>query len=119
MGRRLRGGPSATPEDLSPPRGAYVVGFVADEPACGGGIKDLGDGIAELKRLYVAPEFRGRGLALQLLENLEDLARELGYRALRLDAWSPGRGLYLAAGYHEIPDYNDNPHAVFWGEKEL
>lgn len=60
MGRRLRGGPSATPEDLSPPRGAYVVGFVADEPACGGGIKDLGDGIAELKRLYVAPEFRGR-----------------------------------------------------------
>jgi GNAT superfamily N-acetyltransferase len=119
IGRRLRGGPSATPEELSAPGGAYLVGFVADEPACGGGIKDLGDGIAELKRLYVAPQFRGRGLGNQLLESLEGLARELGYRAIRLDSWAPGIGLYLAAGYREIPDYNRNPHAVFWGEKLL
>lgn len=118
-GRPLRGGPSATPKDFSPPGGAYLVGFVADEPACGGGIKDLGEGRAELKRMYVAPRFRGRGLAGRLLESLEGLARELGYSAIRLDSWSPSKGLYLAAGYHEIPDYNGNPHAESWFEKPL
>lgn len=118
-GRPLRGGPSATPEDFSPPGGAFLVGFVADEPACGGGIKDLGDTTAELKRMYVAPRFRGRGLANDLLESLEDLARELGYRAIRLDATKRTKGLYIAAGYREIADYNGNPHATFWGEKLL
>jgi GNAT superfamily N-acetyltransferase len=67
-GRRLRGGPSATPADFSPPRGACLVGYLGGQPACGGGIKDLGDGVAELKRLYVAPAFRGRGLARDLLQ---------------------------------------------------
>lgn len=119
MGRRLRGGPSATPGELSPPGGAYLVGFVAGEAACGGGIKELGHGVAELKRLYVVPQFRGRGLATQLLERLESLCRELGYRAVRLDSWKPGKSLYIAAGYHEIPDYNGNPHAAYWGEKRL
>jgi GNAT superfamily N-acetyltransferase len=119
MGRHLRGGPSATPDELSAPGGAYLVGFVADEPVCGGGIKDLGDGIAELKRMYVAPRLRGRGAARQLLESLEALASDLGYRAIRLDSWSPSKGFYVAADYEEIPDYNGNPHAAFWGEKQL
>jgi GNAT superfamily N-acetyltransferase len=118
-GRALRGGPSATPEDFSPPGGAYLVGFVGDEPACGGGFKDLGDGIAELKRMYVVPRFRGRGVAGRLLASLEDHARALGYRAVRLDSWRPSKGIYVAAGYREIPDYNGNPHAEFWGEKRL
>jgi GNAT superfamily N-acetyltransferase len=119
MGRRLRGGPSATPDELSPPAGAYVVGFAGDQPACGGGIKDLGDGVAELKRMYVVPQFRGRGVARQLLESLEALATDLGYQAIRLDSWSPSKGFYVRAGYEEIPDYNDNPHAEFWCEKRL
>ena len=60
-GQPLRGGPSATPDDFSPPGGAYVVGFVMGRPACGAGIKRFADGVAELKRMYVAPSFRGRG----------------------------------------------------------
>jgi GNAT superfamily N-acetyltransferase len=118
-GRALHGGPSATPSDFSPPGGAYVVGFVEGVPACGGGIKALGDGIAELKRMYVAPEFRGRGLARALLDALESTARELGHRGVRLDSQSTTWPIYLAAGYREIPDYNNNPHADFWGEKRL
>lgn len=74
---------------------------------------------AALPPASVAPEFRGRGLARALLEALEDTARELGYRAMRLDSWAPTRQLYVAAGYREIADYNDNPEAVFWGEKQL
>jgi len=84
-GRALAGGPSATASDFSAPTGAYLVGFVEGPPACGGGIKDLGDGIAELKRMYVAPAYRGRGLARELLRALEGAARQLGHRAVRLD----------------------------------
>jgi GNAT superfamily N-acetyltransferase len=118
-GRALSGGPSATPQDFSPPGGAYVVGFVDGVPVCGGGIKALPDGIAELKRMYVAPPFRGQGLARALLGALEDAARELGHRAVRLDSQSATWPLYRSAGYGEIPDYNDNPHADHWGEKPL
>jgi GNAT superfamily N-acetyltransferase len=118
-GRALRGGPSAAPSDFSPPGGAYVVGFVDGAPACGGGVKSLGDGNAELKRMYVAPEFRGRGLARALLRALENSARELGYRAVRLDSQAATWPMYLAAGYREVGDYNGNPHADFWGEKQL
>jgi GNAT superfamily N-acetyltransferase len=118
-GRALRGGPSATPEDFSPPSGAYLVGFIDHTAACGGGIKTLGDGVAELKRMYVIPAFRGRGLARVLLDALEQTARNHGHRAVRLDSQAGTWPMYQAAGYREIADYNDNPHADFWGEKRL
>ena len=85
-GRQLRGGPSATAADFSPPDGAYVAGFVGDVAVCGGGIKDLGSGVAELKRMYVTPPFRGRGIAQALLGVLEGTARGLGYQCVRLDS---------------------------------
>ena len=118
-GRALRGGPSATPTDFSPPGGAYVVGLVDDVPACGGGIKDLGDRVAELKRMYVVPQFRERGLARALLGALEIAARDLGHRRARLDSQATTWPMYVAAGYREIADYNSNPHADHWGEKRL
>ena len=82
------------------------------EAACGGGIKALGDGLAEIKRFYVAPAFRGRGLARELLEALEDEARRLGHRTVRLDATRPTWPMFVTAGYHEVADYNGNPHAT-------
>lgn len=119
-GRHLTGGPSATDADFSPPGGAYLVGFTAGgEAACGGGVKALGDGVAEIKRFFVAPPFRGQGLARELLEALEDEARRLGHRTVRLDATTPTWPMYLTAGYHEVTDYNGNPHATIWGEKDL
>lgn len=118
-GRALSGGPSATPADFSPPGGAYVAGFIDGVPACGGGIKALGDGAAEIKRMYVVPQFRGRGLARALLREMEDTARDMGYQVMRLDSTSDTWAIYSAAGYREIADYNDNPHAHFWGEKRL
>jgi GNAT superfamily N-acetyltransferase len=118
-GRPLFGGPSATPADFSPPGGAFVVGFVDGVPACGGGVKALGGGAAEVKRMYVVPPFRGQGLARVLLPELERVAREPGHRLMRLDSVSATWPIYRAQGYREIGDYNDNPHADRWGEKPL
>ena len=52
---------------------------------CGGGVKDLGDGACEIKRMYVIPEARNAGRGRELLVALEDAARELGYERARLD----------------------------------
>jgi GNAT superfamily N-acetyltransferase len=119
-GRRLTGGPSASAGDFSPPGGVYLVGFAeSGEAACGGGVKSLGDGMAEIKRFYVVPAFRGQGLARELLQALEDEARRMGHRTVRLDATTPTWPMYLSAGYREVSDYNGNPHATVWGEKDL
>ncbi len=115
-------GPSATPEDFSPPGGTFVVGFDGERPVAGGGIKRLDDGAAEIKRMYVVPEARGSGVGRRLLAALEDAARELGYRVVRLDTGrfqGPALRMYQQAGYRPIADYNDNPYASFWGEKAL
>jgi GNAT superfamily N-acetyltransferase len=118
-GRALSGGLLTTPADFSSPGGAYLVGFAEEVPACGGGIRALDAGVAEIKRMYVVPRFRGSGLGRSLLSALEDAARELGHSAVRLDSTAGTWPLYLAAGYREIGDYNGNPHAERWGEKPL
>src|SRR4051794_40434762 len=78
-------GLTAPPADFSPPGGAFVVVYEDGKPIAGGGVKRDEDGVAEIKRMYVAPKARGRGLGRQLLEALEDTARSLGYARIRLD----------------------------------
>lgn len=114
--------PSATPEELSPPGGGFVVLYEDGQPVAGGGVKRLGDGLGEIKRMYVVPAARSRGHARRLLLALEDLARELGYTTVRLDTGvlqPHAQALYRSAGYVEIPDYNGNPRASFWFQKAL
>jgi GNAT superfamily N-acetyltransferase len=114
--------PSATPEDMGPPGGAFLVGYEDGTPVCGGGIKRLPDGACEIKRMYVLPEARGRGIARALLVALEDEARALGYTVARLDTGPRqphAERMYRAAGYADIGNFNANPFASFWGEKRL
>jgi GNAT superfamily N-acetyltransferase len=115
--------PSATPADLAPPRGTFLVGFDAGgAPVCCGGVKGLGNGAAEIKRMYVVPGARRRGLARALLGALEEAARDLGYAIVRLDTGPHqphARALYESAGYRAIGNYNANPLATYWGEKRL
>ena len=117
------GMPSATPADFAPPRGTFLVGFDDDgAPVCAGGVKGLDDRAAEIKRMYVVPAARGRGLARVLLRALEDAARDLGYTVVRLDTGPRqphAQALYEAAGYRPIDNFNANPVAAFWGEKRL
>jgi GNAT superfamily N-acetyltransferase len=114
--------PSATPADFAPPGGSFLVGYEDGEPICVGGIKRLPDGACEIKRMYVVPHARGRGLARELLEALEGEARSLGYELARLDTGPRqphAERMYRAAGYAEIGNFNANPFASFWGEKRL
>lgn len=115
--------PKAGPAELGPPGGDVLVGFDPDgEAVAVGGIKRLPDGACEIKRMYVRPEARGRGVARALLAALEARARELGYAVVRLDTGPKqpdSKHLYLSAGYREIPNFNANPIATFFGEKAL
>ncbi len=119
--------PALDPAELSPPSGTYLVGRMGDEVVAGGGVRDLshltpGVRTAEIKRMFVRPARRGRGVAGALLSALEAAALELGYTAVRLDT-GPRQPhalrLYTGRGYRQVPAYNDNPFAVFWGEKAL
>jgi GNAT superfamily N-acetyltransferase len=117
------GMPSATPADFAPPHGTFLVGFdESGAPVCGGGIKRLDDAAAEIKRMYVVPPARGRGHARELLRALEDAARDLGYRIVRLDTGPRqphAQAMYESAGYRPIGNFNSNPVASYWGEKRL
>lgn len=115
-------GPALAPVDLAGPDGDYLVARLDGEPVAGGGIRRLATGLAEIKRMYVTPAHRSRGIAGALLGALEARAVVLGYWAVRLDTGPlqpHALELYGRAGYTSIDPYNDNPHATFWGEKRL
>ena len=109
-------------EEMVPPDGAFVVLYEGGEAVAGGGLRRLADDVAEIKRMFVTPPARGRGLGRRVLEELETVAAELGYRRLRLDtaqSLTTAIALYRSAGYRDIPDYNGNRYASYWGEKVL
>jgi GNAT superfamily N-acetyltransferase len=70
-----------------------------------GALRELGDGVAEVKRMYVVPAARGRGVSKAVLAALEDAARERGWTTLRLETGPlqpEAVGLYTGAGYRPI-----------------
>ncbi len=72
----------------------------------------LSDTRAELKRLYVRPAFRGRGIGRALTLRIVDDARAAGYRTLQLDTQPflpEAIRLYHRLGFEDMPDYNDSP----------
>jgi GNAT superfamily N-acetyltransferase len=128
------GMPTAGPAELGPPGGGFWVGYEDGEAICCGGIKRLpfreggrpptppGGGACEIKRMYVVPAARGRGVARRLLAHLEQAARDLGYSVVRLDTGSrqpAAQHLYTSAGYVQIGNFNDHPVATYFGEKQL
>lgn len=87
---------------------AFLVGYVGEEPVACGGIFELEPGCAEIKSMYVRPEARGRGHSRTLLAALEETARALGLRRLRLetgDKQHVALALYQSAGYIRIPRF--------------
>jgi putative acetyltransferase len=95
-----------TPDDDS----AYLVAAVNGRAVACAGWRPLGDGVAELRRMYVRPSFRGRGIGRQLVVWVEEEALAAGCPVIRLDT-SPlleaAIGLYLSSGYRSIPAYGE------------
>ncbi|MDP5171273.1 MAG: GNAT family N-acetyltransferase [Bacteroidia bacterium] len=85
-----------------------LVAYQGDRAIGCGAIKALADDTTEVKRMFVLPELRGQGLAVQILEELEAWARELGYTYARLETGKKqpeAIRLYTKCGYQRIPNY--------------
>ena len=102
-------GPTREAAMFVEPDGVFLVVRDADGAAVAcGGIARFDDDRAELKRMYVVPGARGRGLGRRILVELEDAARRLGYTAVVLetgDRQPEALGLYASSGYERIPCY--------------
>lgn len=107
---------------LTRPRGAFVVAFAEDDPVGCVALKGTCAQYSEIKRMWVAPQCRGTGLARQLMAKAEAVARELGIALLRLDTNTalPGAiAIYRHWGWTEIERFNDDPYAHVFFEKAL
>jgi putative acetyltransferase len=113
------------PEDVADPDLTF---FIARIDGCGvgcGALRRLEPRVGEIKRMYVLPEFRGRGIARQILEALESRARELGHAEVRLETGigqPEAIGLYKSAGYSKAAafgEYAGNPFSVYFQKRLL
>ncbi|WP_232827533.1 GNAT family N-acetyltransferase [Jiangella endophytica] len=97
-----------SPEEFTPPEGLFLVGFVGNEPVATGGFRRHDDGVAEIKRMYVAHEHRGGGHARRLLAELEAQAVQAGYSRVVLETGlkqPEAMSLYQSSGYAPADPY--------------
>lgn len=113
---------AAPPASATHPPGRFVLALSDGEPVACGGVRTIAPGVAEVKRMWVDPDWRGAGLGARVLRHLEELARDTGHRIVRLDthgSLGEAVAMYERAGYHRIERYNDNPHAQVIFERRL
>ena len=101
------------PGDYAPPDGRLLLAREYDQLLGCIALRPLGPTTCEMKRLFVRPEYRARGLGRVLVEAVIEEAKKIGYTHMRLDTL-PGImdraiALYRAAGFIEIPSYYQNP----------
>jgi len=99
-------GSMPSPEYFKPPDGTFLVAFEDGEAIACGGVGRLDETTGELRRMYVLPAHRSRGLGRAILQELESAARALGYTRMRLETGNEAPealGLYTSSGYEPIP----------------
>jgi GNAT superfamily N-acetyltransferase len=108
--------------ELTPPKGRLLVARYDDEPAGTAGVRLLAPDTAELKRVFVREELRGRGGGPVLVGAAEDAARALGATRMILDTrhdLTEARALYARLGYAETEPHNDDRYAEHWFARSL
>jgi GNAT superfamily N-acetyltransferase len=116
------GSQSFVASELAPPAGVWLVAYVEGRPVGCGGLQALDPETAEVRRIYLAEEARGRSIGRELLSELERHARSLGYRRVRLttgDAQPEALALFRSVGYEEIAPFTDGAFTRHWMEKPL
>ena len=103
------------PGDYTPPDGRLLLAEQAGQLAGCVALHKLEDGICEMKRLYLRPQFRGKGLGRVLADRIIAEARQIGYQHMRLDTVEPvmkdAVAMYRRFGFREIAPYCKNPIA--------
>lgn len=102
------------PGRYAPPTGRLYLGMYENEPAGCIGLRLKREGVGEVKRLWVRPQYRGSGLGRKLAERVVTDARAIGYHTLVLDtlpSMKEAAQLYLAMGFRYVPPPADGPVA--------
>jgi putative acetyltransferase len=112
------------PGEYAPPDGRLLLAAFSSQVAGCVALHKLEQEICEMKRLYVRPQFRGKGLGRILAERVVAAAKEIGYKRLRLDTVAPvmrdAVTLYRQLGFREIAPYRENPiEGALYMELEL
>jgi putative acetyltransferase len=100
------------PGRYAPPRGRLLIAWDGDEVGGCVALRSFGDDLCEMKRLYLRPSSRGKGVGRALAMRAIDEARAIGYRAMRLDTlptMSEARALYESLDFRRIPPYYPSP----------
>ncbi|CAL9432040.1 GNAT family N-acetyltransferase [Streptomyces sp. enrichment culture] len=109
-------------DGLVPPAGRLLLARHDGEPAGMAGIRLTDPRTAELKRVFLREDVRGKGGAARLVTAAEDTARSMGAGRMILDTRSDlveARALYARLGYRETERHNDEPYADHWFTKDL
>ncbi len=103
---------AALPGAYAPPQGRLLLVCVDGQAAGCVALRPLEAGVCELKRMYVRPLYRGRGLGWTLGQAIVAAAREIGYRRMRLDteaSLTVAQGIYLSLGFRPVDQYYPVP----------
>jgi putative acetyltransferase len=106
---------ASLPGVYAPPRGRLLLAYDGDVPVACGALKPQDEGICELKRTYVRPAYRGKGLGRQIAKALLAEARKMGYQRARVDTATfmyAAQALYRSLGFYEVEVYTDLPEEI-------